>query len=67
MNNSKYVYICGVDWQHELGEVPDFTKVYSSVDDLKNQRTCWKQCGIVKIKVELVEWVIEQNLWEHIE
>ena len=54
--------MCGVDWEHELGEVPDHTKVYSSVKDLKRQRTCYKECGIVEVEVKLVKWVKDQNI-----
>jgi hypothetical protein len=62
---SKYVYLCGVDWQHELGEEmlkPDVV-VYPSVESLKKHRTCWKSCGIVKLKVTLEEWVEDQDLF----
>lgn len=40
---SKFVYLCGVGWQHELGEEmfkPDVV-VYPSVEPLKKHRTCW--------------------------
>ena len=35
---------------------------YSSVEKLKKHRPCWKTCGIVKIKLELVDWIEKQNL-----
>lgn len=57
----KYIYICGVDWQHELGEVTDFTPAYSTIKDLKRQRDCWKNCGIVRLKVSLDKWVTPQK------
>lgn len=53
--------MCGVDFQHELGEVPDYTPVYASVADLKRQRMCWKQCGIVKVEVTTIEWIEPQD------
>lgn len=65
---SKYVYLCGVDWQHELGEEmfkPDVV-VYPSVESLKKHRTCWQECGIVKLKVTLEQWVEPQNLFKNI-
>ena len=62
MKKSKYGYMCGVDYQHELGEVPDFSLIYSSVKDLKRQRECWKGCGIVKLKIDLVKWSEPQRL-----
>ena len=61
----RYLYTCGVDWQHEICEAPDIEgkmPFYSSVEELKKNRKCWKTCGIVKLKVELEEWVVEQNL-----
>lgn len=63
---SKIAYACGVDWQHEIGEAPDLEgkmPLYSSIEELKKEKTCWKACGIVKLKVELEEWVEEQNLF----
>jgi ribosomal protein L34E len=54
-------YMCGVDYQHEVGEVMDSTPVYSSVEDLKRQRTCWKRCGICEIEIRAVKWVEPQD------
>ena len=62
---SKYLYTCGVDWQHEIGEADDIEgsmPFYSSVEDLKKSRPCWKTCGIVKLKIQLDSWVVKQNL-----
>ena len=56
------VYMCAVDWQYELGEVNDYTKVYSSVEDLKRQRICWEQCGIVEVEVNMIKWIEPQNI-----
>jgi len=54
--------MCAVDWQYELGEVNDYTKVYSSVEDLKRQRICWEQCGIVEVEVNMIKWIEPQNI-----
>lgn len=56
------LYLCGVDYQHELGECE--TRVFASIEGLKNMQPCWKSCGIVeiKIKVEGVRWIKKQNL-----
>lgn len=62
---SKIVYTCGVDWQHEIGEASYLEgkmPLYSSVKELKKKRTCWKSCGIVKLKIQLAEWIEPQNL-----
>lgn len=58
------LYLCGVDWQHELGEAADGTKVYPSLQALKKYRTCWDECGVVKVSVtfEDIEWVEPQDL-----
>lgn len=59
---TKTVYMCAIDWQHELGEVSDYTKVYSTVEDLKKQHECWNSCGIVEVEVKLIKYVEEQNI-----
>jgi len=56
----KFFYICGVAWQHELGEIP--VLVYDSIERLKKMNSCWKECGIVELKVEFVEWIEPQDL-----
>lgn len=52
-------YLCGVDWQHEINDIA--TKLYSNVEDLKEAKSCWKSCGIVKLTVN-AEWIVDQNL-----
>lgn len=62
----KILYCCGVDWQHEICEAPDLEgsmPLYSSVEELKNDRTCWKSCGIVKLEAKLLDWVEPQKLF----
>lgn len=63
--NSRTFYIDGVDWQHELGEAADGTKLYPSLKAIKKFNPCWKECGIVKVTVtfEDVKWVAEQDLF----
>lgn len=64
--NIKYLYCCGVDWQEEIGAASDIEgrmPLYTSVEKLKKDKSCWKSCGIVKLKVEFVEWVEKQNLF----
>jgi hypothetical protein len=63
--SGKIVYTCGVDWQHEICEAPDLEgkmPFFSSVEKLKAKRSCWKSCGIVKLRIKLEEWVEPQNL-----
>ena len=63
MQKKMTMYICGVDWQHELFEAGDGTKFYPSIEDLKKYRSCWDQCGVVKVNVTFddVEWVEPQD------
>lgn len=63
--DTKYVYMCQTDWNWELGEAMGGAEVYCSVDDLKQERKCVSSCGVVKVKVELVEVVEEGKGWEN--
>jgi hypothetical protein len=59
------VYTCGVDWQHEIGEVSDMI-VYPSVASLKKHRSCWSECGIVELDVTLSKWIEPQDLFKNL-
>jgi hypothetical protein len=37
--------------------------LYSSINKLKAMRTCWQECGIVEIKLELSRWVEPQDFF----
>lgn len=65
MNEPKYGYMCQTDFNWELGEACGGTEVYCSVEDLKQERKCAQSCGIVKVKVELVEIVDKGTRWEN--
>lgn len=56
--DSKTLYTCGVDWQHEIGSTS--TEFYESIEELKAQRGCWKRCGIVEVKMSAT-WVEPQT------
>jgi hypothetical protein len=56
-DTSKYGYMCRTDWNWELGEARGGTEVYASVEDCKRSRKCVENCGIVKVKIDLVEVV----------
>jgi len=60
---NKVFYMCGVDWQHELGDAHPFTKVFPTVEALKSEFTCWEQCGIVRVTIDTsnVEWILKQD------
>jgi hypothetical protein len=52
MGQSKKIgYCCGIDYTWELGEALGGVKVYASVEDLKEDHKCWKECGIVEVEV----------------
>lgn len=55
-------YMCSVDFYHEMdADIKDGIPVYSTVEFLKKSRLCVEQCGIVKVKVTLEEWVQREN------
>lgn len=61
------LYACAVDWQHEIKECSDLNgkvPLYYTIKDLKKNRNCWKQCGIVEIELNLKRWVKKQNLFK---
>jgi len=55
MNSDRFGYICKIDWDWELGEALGGSKIYPSLKDLKAHHSCWKDCGIVKVKVSFEE------------
>lgn len=58
----KNYYMCGIEYEHEWEDCDDIP-LYPSVDHLKATRGCWKQCGIVEVRVstEFVGWVEPQD------
>lgn len=66
MKASKTLYLCGVDWQHEIGHASDLEgkmPLYSSLKRLKAERKCWKECGIVALEVTEKTWPAPQRLF----
>lgn len=64
---TKVMYCCGVDWRHEMGEAPDLEgrmPLYSSVKELKSKRTCWVDCGILRLELNAVRWIRKERHWE---
>lgn len=59
-------YLCGIDYQHEMEE--GLANFYNTIEELKAAKSCWKQCGILKITLDLSgnelcsEWMSPQNL-----
>lgn len=59
------IYVCGVDWQHELGEpglIGPACKVYNSIEELQAGESCTAECGAVEVEIRLKRWVIPQGL-----
>lgn len=54
-------YMCMIDFDCELDSAAGGTKVYASIDDLKEDHDCWKSCGIVEVEVKYVKTIEEQN------
>ena len=64
MISSATGYMCMIDFEDELGRAAGGNRVYSSVEDLKKNHDCWESCGIVKVRVEYVSTIVEQDLWK---
>lgn len=54
-------YMCAIDFDCELGAASGGTKVYASIDDLKDDHDCWKSCGIVEVSVSFEREIEPQN------
>jgi hypothetical protein len=57
----KIGYMCGVDFQCEIDPAVEFPIVYSTIKALKKERTCWVQCGIVEVELNIKKWIKKQN------
>jgi len=44
-------YMCGTDFDHELGNASDGNTIYPSVDALKRHNKCVDECGVVEVEV----------------
>lgn len=55
-------YMCAIDWSCELGMAADGNRVYPSIEALKKHHTCWEECGIVKVRVQFLETVLESDI-----
>lgn len=53
-------YMCLTDYLHELGCIK--CTVFGSLEELKEEKPCVKNCGIMKVKVSQVE-VIQKCNW----
>lgn len=53
-------YMCGVAWQHEVGETE--VELYQSPEACRKARGCTNECGIVEVEVRLRRWVRKQDI-----
>lgn len=54
-------YMCKTDFTWEVGEAIGGNTIYPSIEDLKENRKCWEECGIVKVKILIEEVVAESK------
>ena len=47
--------MCGTDWSIESFDAPEFPELFKTVQQLKKNRICWQECGIVQVEVTLVK------------
>lgn len=55
------LYVCGTDWQCEAKDVPHAVKFYKTIDRLKSDKKCWKDCGIVEIDMKMSKVIFEST------
>lgn len=57
-------YCCGVDYQHEPHEDIEW---FSTVETLKEKKSCWEECGIIEITLDIrgeevgLKWIVKQD------
>jgi hypothetical protein len=55
------VFMCKTAYDFEFDAAAGGTRVYASVEDLKECRACVEGCGIVEVRIELVRVVQEEK------
>ena len=58
----KEVYLCSVDFDHEIGEASGGNTVYPSLDNLKELVPCWESCGVIKAIVIFDSLVVKGDI-----
>jgi hypothetical protein len=48
------MYVCSTAFEED----PDF-EVFESIELLKQNRSCWKECGILEVEIYAVKEVVE--------
>ncbi len=57
-------YMDKIDFECEVGLADGGNVVYPSIENLKKNKKCVSQCGIVKVEVKLIEVVEEGTLFD---
>jgi len=60
-------YMDKVDFDYELGNAKGGNKVFPSIKDLKENKPCIEECGIVEVEIKLRQVVQETDFSERIE
>lgn len=55
-------FMDGIDFQNERGRPALGNVLYATPKQVLDHRRCSEECGVVRVRVRLVEWVREQNL-----
>lgn len=54
-------FMCQIDFEDELYRAAGGSRVYASIEDLKENHPCWESCGIVEVQVIYVKTIVEQD------
>jgi hypothetical protein len=50
-------YMCSTDYDWELGNALGGSRVFPSIEDMKDHCSCWKGCGIVEVEVKASKFI----------
>lgn len=50
-------YICGTDLLEVAMKAPHLPELFKSQAQLKRERSCWRECGIVEVEVKAKRYV----------
>ncbi len=56
----KTLYMCGVDWQHDV-DIGNPVTLYRSAKECVSGKRCTDECGIIEVEVFAVRWVKKQD------
>jgi len=55
--HSYEAYMDGTDFFFEEGRPFDGNRFFYNIENLKKQKMCIEECGIVKVRVSFIEWI----------